>query len=67
MSESRDRAPVSGAARKDFPSVPTVRAAVMPTAPVQTDAEPEPQWGEAYLLFDGGYLSLDDLLRASND
>ncbi|HZS01497.1 MAG TPA: hypothetical protein VFE37_22465 [Chloroflexota bacterium] len=25
---------------------------------------PEPQWGEAYLLFDGDYRSLDDFLRA---
>ena len=26
-----------------------------------------PQWGEAYQLFDGAYLSLDDLLASAND
>jgi hypothetical protein len=29
------------------------------------ETKPEPQWGEEYLLFDGRYLSLDDLLRSS--
>jgi hypothetical protein len=26
-----------------------------------------PQWGEAYQLFDGAYLSLDDLLGSADD
>jgi len=30
-------------------------------------AQAAPQWGEAYQLFDGAYLSLDDLLGSADD
>ena len=63
MSEPRVEPPVPriDSIRND----PNARAVHLVVA--RTGAEPEPQWGEAYLLFDGQYLSLDDLLRASDD
>jgi hypothetical protein len=54
-------------------SSPPTTGRVAPTEPAPTaprapgpDPAPCPQWGEAYLLFDGEYRSLDDLLRKSD-
>ncbi|HLH24876.1 MAG TPA: hypothetical protein VK066_20335 [Chloroflexota bacterium] len=43
-------------------AAPVPEATGRPAAPPL--ATPAPQWGEAYLLFDGDYRSLDDLLRS---
>jgi hypothetical protein len=40
--------------------------AARPLAPPEPSAA-KAQWGEAYLLFDGDYLSLDDLLDTLTD
>jgi hypothetical protein len=49
-------------------SLPAAEAllAAPPLAPPEPST-PRAQWGEAYLLFDGDYLSLDDLLDTLTD
>ncbi len=48
----------------DEPAVPVALARLRDLLEGQ---RPAPQWGEAYLLFDGEYASLDDLRRTLDE
>jgi hypothetical protein len=67
VSESAGPARAAGnpsPSRRDGRAAPE---AAVPPADRPEEVERGPQWGEAYLLFDGHFLSLDDLLRAPGD
>ena len=53
----------SGAA----PPGPDCPCPVVAEGAPEATVEPGPQWGEAYLLFDGEYASLDELRRGLQD
>jgi hypothetical protein len=66
MSETQDRAAITDAPA-GVPGDSALCEAAAESAALPDAGRREPQWGEAYLLYDGHYVSLDDLLRGSDD